>query len=775
MHPDNGSSLRNWGETMNWKYLTGAALFAAAAAPLAAQSAQTVNPASGTAPSAFDTTSPVRHQAPKGAPNIVVILLDDVGFGATSTFGGPVPTPALDKLAGEGLRYNRFHTTAICSPTRASLLTGRNPHAVHMGAVMNSADARPGYSGFQTKDAITIAELLRRAGYNTAAFGKWHQTPDSEVTPNGPFDRWPTGQGFEKFYGFQGGEADQFDPTLYDGTHSVDAPAGEGYHFTQDMTDKAIGWLKTQNALEPSRPAFLYFAPGATHAPLQAPRDWIDRFKGRFDAGWDAMREETFARQKRLGIIPANTKLTPRLPQLPAWSSLTADQKRVAARLMEVYAGFLAHTDAQVGRLLDTLRASGEYDNTLVFYVVGDNGASAEGGLPGSNNYIGVYQLGLESDARRLAQIDTMGGKGTNSHYPSAWAWAMNTPFRWAKTVASHLGATRNGMVMSWPQRIGAEAGHLRSQFGHVNDIAPTILEAVGIAAPQQVDGISLLYTIPDAKAAERHTTQYFEVFGNRAIYHDGWMASAFHGRQPWNPAGMSRNKFEEDSWELYDLTHDFSQSRDLAARYPAKLTELKALFDKEAERNLVLPLANAMPQQGLPSLSQGRTSMTFAQGARAIPESSLPRTAGQSWSMSADLSIAAGAQGVVAAVGGEPGGWSVYLRPDGTPGLTYRLFNLATVQLAGTAPLSPGKHRLRFDFDNQGGYGKPATVRLFVDDQAAGAQDLPASPIGAFALDDGFSTGVDTGSPVGDYPAGASHGFPFTGGTVESVTITRR
>jgi arylsulfatase len=764
---------------MHWKHPIGTAFCALAAAPLAAQSA---NPAAMTAPSTFDTASPVRQQAPKGAPNIIVIMLDDVGFGATSAFGGPIPTPALDKLAGEGLRFNRFHTTAICSPTRASLLTGRNPHAVHMGAVMNSADSRPGYSGFQTKDAISIAEILRRAGYNTAAFGKWHQTPDSEVTPNGPFDRWPTGQGFEKFYGFQGGEADQFAPTVYDGTRSVDAPTGAGYHFTQDIADKAISWLKTQNALEPNRPAFLYFAPGATHAPLQAPQEWIDRFKGRFDAGWDAMREESFARQKRLGIIPANTKLTPRLPQLPAWSSLAPDQKRVAARLMEVYAGFLAHSDAQVGRLLDELRASGEYDNTLVFYLVGDNGASPEGGISGSNNYIGAYQLGLETDAQRLAQIETMGGTDTNSHYPSAWAWAMNTPFRWAKTVASHLGATRNGMVMSWPQRVGTEAGHLRSQFSHVNDVAPTILDAVGIAAPAQIDGIaqksmdgtSLLYTIPDDKAAERHTTQYFEVFGNRAIYHHGWMASAFHGRQPWTPTNMSQNKFEDDVWELYNLTKDFSQSRDLAARHPAKLAELKALFDTEAARNLVLPLANVMPQKGLPSLAQGRASMTFEQGVRSIPESALPRTAGQSWSMTADLTLAQGAQGVVAAVGGGAGGWSVYLRPDGIPALTYRLFNLATAQLAGTAPLSPGQHRLRFDFDNYGGYGKPATIHLFVDDQPAGSQDLPASPIGAFALDDGFSVGVDTGSPVGDYPAGTSHGFPFTDGQVNRVTITR-
>ncbi len=764
---------------MNWKLLVSAASLVAIPASVAAQD-QAASASPSTAQSSFVTSAPVRKQAPAGAPNVVVILLDDVGFGATSAFGGVIPTPALEQLAGEGVRYNRFHTTAICSPTRASLLTGRNPHAVHMGAVMNSADSRPGYSGFQTRDAVSIAEILRRAGYNTAAFGKWHQTPDSEVTPNGPFERWPTGQGFERFYGFQGGEADQFDPTLYDGTRSVDRRAGDDYHFTEDMTNKAIEWLKTQNAIEPTRPAFLYFAPGATHAPLQAPREWIDRFKGRFDGGWDALREEIFARQKRMGIIPRDAKLTPRNPELPAWSALTPDQRKTAARMMEIYAGFLAHTDAQVGRLLDTLRTSGEFDNTLIFYVVGDNGASAEGGISGSNNYVGAYQLHMETDAQRLAQLESMGGKGTNTHYPSAWAWAMNTPFPWAKTVASHLGAIRNGMIMSWPKRTAKAAGTLRSQFGHVNDIAPTILEAVGLTPPTEVDGIaqkpldgtSLLYTVDDAKAPERHTTQYFEVFGNRSIYHNGWMASAFHGRRPWNVAEYSKRRFEDDRWELYDLTKDYSQSRDLAAKYPQKLAELKALFDKEAARNLVLPLQNMGPQSGLPSLSTGRDSVTFGQGVRALPESALPRTAGRSWSVTADVTVKQAAQGVIAAVGGEAGGWSIYLTEAGVPQLTYRLFNLADAQIAGAGPLTPGRHTLQMQFENTGGYGKPATVRFMIDGKDAGTQSLPASPVGAFTLDDGFSTGSDTGSPVGHYPKNAPVGFPFVGGSVDSVTV---
>lgn len=764
---------------MNWKSLVSAAALLAIPASAAAQDFAASSPPS-SIQSSSNANAPVRKQAPVGAPNVVVILLDDVGFGAASAFGGVIPSPALDQLAGEGLRYNRFHTTAICSPTRASLLTGRNPHAVHMGAVLNSADSRPGYSGFQRRDAVSITEILRRAGYNTAAFGKWHQTPDSELTPNGPFDRWPVGQGFEHFYGFHGGETYQFDPTLYDGVRSVDRPAGDDYHFTQDMTDKAIQWFKTQNAIEPNRPAFLYFAPGATHAPLQAPREWIERFKGRFDGGWDALREEIFTHQKRKGVIPRDAKLTPRNPELPAWSTLTPDQRKTAARMMEVYAGFLAHTDAQVGRLLDTLRTSGEFDNTLIFYVVGDNGASAEGGVSGSNNYVGAYQLKMETDAQRLAQLDTMGGRATNTHFPSAWAWAMNTPFPWAKTVASHLGATRNGMIMSWPKVTAKAAGGVRTQFGHVNDITPTILEAVGLTAPAEIDGVeqkpmdgaSLLYTVANPKAPERHTTQYFEVFGNRAIYHNGWMASAFHGRRPWNVAEFSKQRFEDDRWELYDLTKDYSQSRDLAAKHPKKLAELKALFDKEAARNLVLPLQNMGPQSGLPSLSAGRDSMTFGQGIRALPESALPRTTGRSWSVTAAVTVSQGARGVIAAVGGEAGGWSIYLTEVGIPSLTYRLFNLADVQISGTAPLAPGRHSVQMQFENEEGYGKPATVRFIINGAEVGTRSLPGSPVGAFTLDDGFSTGSDTGSPVGNYPKDAQQGFPFVGGTVDDVTI---
>lgn len=753
----------------------------AIAATLTAPAFASDNPAA--IPTSDRTDSPLRIKAPKGAPNIVVVLLDDVGFAASSTFGGPVPTPALDQLANTGLRYNRFHTTSICSPTRASLLTGRNPHAVHMGAVMNTADDRPGYSGFQTRDAVSVAEILRRAGYNTAAFGKWHQTPDSETSPNGPFDRWPTGQGFERFYGFLGGETDQFEPTLYEGTRQVQIPHRPGYHLSEDLAEQAVNWLQSQHSIEPDRPAFVYFAPGAAHAPLQPPRNWIDRFKGQFDQGWDKLREESFARQKRLGIIPKDTKLTPRDPRLTAWSSLTPDQKRVASRLMEIYAAFLAHTDEQVGRLVEALKANGEFDNTLFFYVVGDNGGSPEGGLTGTINYVGTYQNMPIDDATRLTQFDKLGGPGTNTHYPAGWAWALNTPFQWTKTVASHLGGTRNGMVVSWPARIGAAAGGLRSQFGHVNDITPTILEAVGIPEPKVVDGIpqkpmdgvSMIYSFTDPKAPERHTTQYFEIFGNRAIYHNGWMASAFHRRLPWDMGHRQTEKFEDDKWELYDLTRDFSQAKDLAAKKPEKLSELKALFEREAARNDVLPLSNVRYNSGLPSLSGGRTSASYKAGAIGIPETSLPQFASKSWTVDATINAEKDTQGVIAAVGGGAGGWSIFVKPDGTPAATYRLFNTQVLELADKMPLSAGKNRIALDFAGTGSFGKGGTLRLLVNGSAVASGELVASPLMSFTLDDTFGVGMDTGSQVGPYPQEAQLGFPFRNGKIEDVTISTR
>ncbi|MDQ0140557.1 arylsulfatase [Cupriavidus necator] len=722
---------------------------------------------------------------PAGAPNVVIVLLDDVGFGAASTFGGPVQTPVLESLAREGLRYNNFHTTAICSPTRSALLTGRNAHATGIGAVANVADERPGYSSFHTKDTASIAEVLRQHGYNTAAFGKWHQTPDWELSPSGPFDRWPTGEGFERFYGFHGGETDQYEPSLYDGTTPVMRPPGRDYHLTADLADKAIDWLRVQRVVTPDKPVFLYFAPGAAHAPLQAPKAWIDRYRGKFDQGWDKLREEIFARQKSLGVIPANTRLTTRMPDLPAWDTLSPDQKRVASRLMEVYAGFLAHADAQVGKLVDALKASGQFDNTMFLYIVGDNGASSEGGLLGSASYFAPVQGLPETDAIRLAQLDALGGPGTYPHFPAGWAWALDTPFKWSKAVASHLGGTRNPMVVTWPRRM-VQRGALRSQFGHVNDIVPTILEAARIQAPpvvngipqKPIDGASLLDSFADAKAASRHATQYFEVFGHRAIYHDGWMASAFHSRRPWSVIDYGQKPFEDDQWELYDLTTDFSQANDLARREPARLAAMQDLFLREAARNQVLPLRNMSPTdaRALPSLSAGRTSATFWQGAVGVPESALPKTYNRSWSVSAMIETGAQARGVIATLGGHSAGWSLYLDGNGYPVFTYRLFDLKTVTLRGPAPLSAGRHQLRFDFDyDGGGYGKGAAVQLRVDGKPVGRDRLPASPPGFYTIDESFDVGIDHGSAAGEYPADVMPGYAFTGGRIDKVRVDLR
>lgn len=726
---------------------------------------------------------PLQTKAPAGAPNVVVVLLDDVGFGAASTFGGPAETPVLDALAREGLRYNRFHTTGICSPTRASLLSGRNAHAVGIGAVMNSADERPGYNGVHAPDAATLAELLRRNGYNTAAFGKWHQTPDWELTQSGPFDRWPTGMGFEKFYGFFGGESDQFEPTLIEGTTPVVRPAGEGYHLTEDLANRAIEWMRLQHSVTPDKPFFLYFAPGATHAPLQVPEKWIRQYHGRFDRGWDAIRPEILARQKQLGVVPENTDLTPRPAGLPAWDSLGADDRRIAARLMETYAGFLSHTDAQVGRLVQSLKESGEFDNTLLFYIVGDNGGSAEGGLRGSINYMGAIQGLPEDRAKTLERLDRIGGPDSYAQYPAGWAWAMSTPLQWTKTVASHLGATRNPMVVTWPVRI-RDRGGLRAQFGHVNDILPTVLEAAGLEAPEIVDGVrqkrldgtSLVYSFDAPQAPERHRTQYFEVYGHRAIYHDGWMASAFHARLPWQVISRDAKPFEADTWELYDLDSDFSQAHDLAAEDPGRLQALKALFMQEAARNQVLPLKGQVLNANLPSLTRGRTEFTYYPGA-VVPEPDAPNIFNRSWTLAATIEVPeGGARGVIAAMGGAAAGWSLYLDAQGRPVFTYRAFEAGAIELAADSPLGAGRHVVQVEFDyDGGGYAKGGTARLQLDGAPLRQGRLSITPPKYFSINETFDVGVDMGSAAGRYPQGAGPGYAFSDGRIERVEVRLR
>ncbi len=718
------------------------------------------------------------ERSPDGAPNVVVVLLDDVGFGAAATFGGPIETPTLDRLAKSGLRYNRFHTAAICSPTRAALLTGRNPHAVGVGAVMNSASNHDGYRGVIPPTAATIAEILRQNGYSTAAFGKWHLTPDWETSPAGPFDRWPTGMGFERFYGFLGGETHQFEPTLFEGTRPVRRPPRADYHLSEDLADQAVAWMQLQHSVTPQRPFFVYLAPGATHAPIHVPKAWIERFAGRFDQGWDVLREEIFARQKRLGVVPADAQLTPRPAELPAWESLSPERRRIASRFMEAYAGFLAHTDAQVGRVVDALSDMGELDDTLFFYIVGDNGASGEGGLDGAWNYFAAFFGVADDPTILLGRLDEVGGTTSYPHYPAGWAWAMDSPFQWMKTVASHLGGTRNPLVVSWPRRI-RDRGGLRTQFSYVSDVAPTILEAAGIEAPalvngvaqQPVDGVSLVYSFADAKAPSRRRTQYFEVYANRAVYHDGWMASAFRGRLPWLVFSSGSHPIQDDVWELYDLERDFSQARDLAQAEPARLRELQDLFWAEFASNRGLPLHDSTRDRDLPRLAAGRSSFAFHAGAIGIPESAAPPLVNRSFAITAELFVPeSGAQGVVVAEGGVVAGWSLYVDAEGRPAYTYNFFGAERTTVRGDEPLPAGKVVLGLEFAYGGGIGGGGTARLRVAGRTVAEGRIPRTAPVFFSIDETFDVGTDTGSPAGEYPAGYSWS-----GEIERVGVELR
>jgi arylsulfatase len=598
-----------------------------------------------------------------------LVLLDDVGFGDSSTFGGPVQTPELDKLAAQGLRYNRFHVSALCSPTRAALLSGRNDHRAAFGTVTDAATGFPGYNGIWRKDTVTIAEVLRRNGYNTAAFGKWHNTPYWEISPVGPFDRWPTGLGFEYFYGFMGGQTSQWEPTLYRNTVAVEtsATSPEEYHLTTDLVDEAIRWLHTHDSLAPERPFFIYFATGAVHLPHQAPREWIDKYRGHFNGGWDRLREETFARQKALGVIPADAELTPRPEELPAWDSLSAEKRLLLARQMEVYAGFLAHTDHEVGRLINAIKKGPRAENTLILYVVGDNGAAA-GGLEGSDDSGDPFAA--TTVQARLREIGDLGGPRFWNIYATAWAWASDTPFQSTKEDASHLGGTRDPLVVSWPARIN-DAGGLRTQFTHVNDIAPTIYEVTGIRFPterdgvkqQSLDGTSFVYSFEKPSAPSRHRTQIFEQSGNRAIYQDGWLAAAPHCL-PWKCPYQGANlyDFEKDHWELYHIDTDFSEAHDLSARYPGKLKQLRELFDAEARRNNVYPLL-AMALKNQPGPPGDRRKFVYYRGLPRTPLFVVPNFSA-SHRITAEVEIPQnGVEGVIIAAGSRYAGFALYIK----------------------------------------------------------------------------------------------------------------
>jgi len=711
-----------------------------------------------------------------GSPNVIVVLLDDVGFGAAGTFGGPVPTPTLDMLARDGLRFNCFHTTALSSPTRACLLTGRNHHSAATGALTSMANGFDGYTSMIPRSCATIAEILKDNGYGTACFGKWHNAPMWELSPCGPFDHWPTSMGFEKFYGFVGGEMHQFQPTLYEGTTPVNPPAEPGYHLSADLADQAIRWMHAQKSTAPHKPFFVYWAPGATHTPHQAPREWVDRFKGQFDGGWDALREATWRRQISLGVIPPQTRLTPRPEGIPAWDSLSADERRFCARGMEVYAGYLAHVDYQVGRMVDAVREMGQWENTLFIYIVGDNGASGEGPMLGSWDGVAGFNDAEESMSLKLAHIDDLGTASSSAMYSAGWGWACNSPFKWVKEVASHFGGTRNPMVITWPERI-ADRGGLRSQFTHVIDVAPTILDACGVKEPVSVggvaqkpmEGVSFIYTFDNAAAPERHTRQYFEMVAHRAIYENGWIASCFHGRAPWMHEGGG---FESEKWELYNLSEDFSQADDLVEKYGDKLKYLKELFLAEAGKYNVLPLderGRERLEEGMfPRDSLGRPPFAFYEGKLYIPEWSVPNIKNRSYTITAEVEVPKeGCQGVIVCEGGFEAGYSLYVR-EGRPAFEYNFLQQEKTQIASPDVLKEGKAVIEVDFAYDGeGEGRGGEVTLSVNGVKAAQGRLERTIPKLYSAYETFNIGEDAGSPVGEYPPI----FPFTG-RIDKVSI---
>ena len=700
-------------------------------------------------------------RAPDGAPNVLVVLIDDAGFGQWSTFGGQIPTPNLDRLAKMGLSYTRFHTTALCSPTRAAVLTGRNHHSVGTGVITEMGSGYPGYSGEIPKSAAMISEILRQNGYSTAFIGKNHNVPDWETSVAGPYDRWPGLQGFDHFYGFVGGETNQWAPGLYRDNQPIEmaVPKGKEGHYTLNdaLADEAIQYIFRQKSVTPDRPFFVYYAPGATHAPHHVPREWMDRFKGQFDQGWDRYREQTYQRQLKLGVIPPETKLTPRPKEIPAYDSLTPDQKRVAARLMEAFAAFTAQTDYEVGRILDALEQVGQLHNTLIFWVVGDNGASMEGTPYGTFNEAAALG-GIPGDpAFVLQHLDEIGGPKAYNHYPVGWAWAMNTPFQWGKQVASHLGGVRNPMVIAWPDRI-KDRGAIRTQFHHVIDIVPTILEAAKIPQPTEVngvkqkpiEGVSMKYSFDSTNAEGTRHVQYFEMLGNRALYKDGWIAAVRHGRLPWT---VGTYDFDKDKWELYDLAQDFSEGNDLAAKYPAKLKELQDSFWVEAEKYQVLPLDDRLAERFdptlRPSLIEGRSKFTYYPGTVRVPYSSAAQITNRSHTITAYVDVPpGGAEGVLVAEGGTSGGYVLYVK-DGRPTYEYNYATQTRYKVAGSEALAPGPNVVRMEFHyDGGGLGKGGTVVLFVNDRKVGEGRIEKSAWSRFTIED-FDIGEDTGSPV--------------------------
>jgi arylsulfatase A-like enzyme len=711
---------------------------------------------------ARDATPPPRFQitAPEGAPNVMIVLIDDMGFGMSSSFGGPIHMPTAESLASQGLRFTQFHTTALCSPTRTALLSGRNHHMNNMGGITEIATAFPGNTGQRPDNVAPLAEMLRLNGYSTGMFGKNHETAAWEASPSGPTNRWPTRSGFDEFYGFIGGETDQWSPSLYEGLSRVETPHYPGYNFMTDMTNHAIAWMKFEKSLTPDKPFFMYFAPGATHAPHHVPAEWIAKYKGKFDGGWDKMREETLARQIALGVVPAGTKLAPKPEAIKDWDKLTADEKKLFAHQMETYAGFGEYCDDEIGRLFAGLKETGQFDNTLIFYIIGDNGTSAEGGMVGMFNEMTYFNGVQETVQEQLKHYDEWGGPSTYPHMAAGWAVAGDTPFMWTKQIPSNYGGTRNPVIVSWPKHIKA-INEVRTQWHHVIDVAPTVLEAAHLPEPTSVngtvqspiEGVSMLYTFENPKAESPHKTQYFEIMGNRGIYHDGWFAGTIH-RAPWEQ--LPRRKLQDDIWELYDTRTDFSLVNNLAAANPAKLKELQDLFIEEAIKYRVLPIDDRVLERvnaataGRPDLMGGRTSLTLYEGMVGMSENVFINVKNRSLSITADVQIPqGGANGVILAQGGRFGGWSLYFK-DGKPTYCYNFLGLQEYKISGPQALASGKATIRMNFDyDGGGIGKGGTATLLVNGAKVASGRIEHTQGMIFSADETAGVGVDGATPV--------------------------
>ena len=713
---------------------------------------------------------------PQGAPNVLVVLIDDEGFGAPSTFGGVIPTPGLDKIAAMGLRYTQFHTTSLCSPTRAALITGRNHHSVGFGVISEASTGYPGYNSVITEDKVTVGRILKENGYDTSWFGKNHNTPAYVTSQVGPFDQWPSGMGFEYFYGFNSGETNQWQPDLYRNHTRVYPYLGNpGYNLITDMADDAIAHIRQLDALDPSKPFFVYYAPGGTHAPHHPTPEWIEKFRGKFSMGWNELREQIFANQKRMGIIPQDAELTPWPHDLiKNWDELSAEEKKLFERQMEVYAAFLGYTDHEIGRVVDAIADMGKLDNTLIIYISGDNGGSAEGGIYGTPNemtFFNGFEVPVEDQMR---YYDVWGSDKTYPHMAVGWTWAMSTPFKWTKQVAGYLGGVRNGLVISWPSRI-KDAGGIRTQFHHVIDIVPTILEATGVAAPQTVDGtdqspiegVSMVYSFDNAAAPSTHRTQYFEMFGERGIYHDGWWAATLPFRTPWDgTAKQPKDVVNDAKWALLDLTKDFTQNKDVSAQYPDKLKEMQDLFWVEAAKYQVLPLdASALTRfiAARPSIVAGRTDFEYRHPIVGIPLGTAPNMLNKSFTISAEVEVpAGGGDGVLVTQGGRFGGWAFYLI-KGKPVFTYNLLDLARPRIEAPQALSPGKHSIELAFAYEGpGLAKGGKAVLSVDGAAVASGELPHTLPFSLEASETFDIGSDTGTGVNDADYLAP--FSFTG-----------